>query len=293
MKKMKMLALVLALTMLTACGNEAHTTEAMMKHGVSPLYKEDVATDPQPETDRADPEQEDAQAEPEAGQQTAQSDIPEESEDGQEQRSGLAANTQAHSDANEQQEAVSAENVSVRTDAAEQAPLPEPQPAPEPVQEPVVAPAPEPELEPAPAPVPAAAPAYGAIPFELAAQTGTWWGIDASDSAYWAVEQNINAMRAAGGLPALSVDSGLSAIASTRCQSFVQGGPFDHSGMMTTSEICASGPLGSASAVCAAWQASPDHYANIMEPSFSSMGIGCLFCSFEGNNFTYWVVTFQ
>ena len=154
-------------------------------------------------------------------------------------------------------------------------------------------PAPAAEPEPAPAPVPAPTPAYGAIPFELAAQTGTWWGIDSSDSAYWAVQENINAMRAAGGLPALSVDGGLSAIASARCQSFVEGGPFDHSGMVTTSEICAAGPLGSASAVCAAWQNSPDHYANIMEPSFSSMGIGCLFCSFEGNNYTYWVVTFQ
>lgn len=154
-------------------------------------------------------------------------------------------------------------------------------------------PAPAAEPEPAPAPAPAPTPAYGAIPFELAAQTGTWWGIDSSDSAYWAVQENINAMRAAGGLPALSVDGGLSAIASARCQSFVEGGPFDHSGMVTTSEICAAGPLGSASAVCAAWQNSPDHYANIMEPSFSSMGIGCLFCSYEGNNYTYWVVTFQ
>ena len=152
---------------------------------------------------------------------------------------------------------------------------------------------PEPEPDPAPAPSPAPTLAYGAIPFEVAAQTGTWWGIDSSDSAYWAVQENINAMRAAGGLPALSVDGGLSAIASARCQSFVEGGPFDHSGMVTTSEICAAGPIGSASAVCAAWQASPDHYANIMEPSFSSMGIGCLFCSFEGSNFAYWVVTFQ
>ena len=149
--------------------------------------------------------------------------------------------------------------------------------------------APAAEPEPAPAPTPA----YGAIPFELAAQTGTWWGIDSSDSAYWAVQENINAMRAAGGLPALSVDGGLSAIASARCQSFVEGGPFDHSGMVTTSEICAAGPLGSASAVCAAWQNSPDHYANIMRTDITSMGIACWFCSFEGNNYTYWTVTFS
>lgn len=138
-----------------------------------------------------------------------------------------------------------------------------------------------------------AALAYGAIPFDVAAQTGTWWAIDASDSAYWAVEQNINAMRAAGGLPALSVDDGLSAIASDRCRSFVEGGPFDHSGMVTKSEICASGALGSASAVCSAWQNSPGHYANIMLTDITSMGIGCWFCSIDGNNFTYWTVTFQ
>ena len=291
MKKMKIFALVLALTMLTACGNAVCTTEAMTKRGVPSLHQENVLTDHQSET--AGAEQEDPLAEPEAEQQTAQSEVWEESAEEPEQGSDLTANAQVHSDVNGQPETVSAENVSVRTDAAEQVPLPEPQSAPEPVQETVAVPSPMPEPEPASAPVPVAAPAYGAIPFELAAQTGTWWGIDSSDSAYWAVEQNINAMRAAGGLPALSVDGGLSAIASARCQSFVQGGPFDHSGMMTTSEICAAGPFGSASAVCTTWQNSPDHYANIMEPGFTSMGIGCLFCSYEGNNYTYWVVTFQ
>ncbi|MBD5093187.1 MAG: hypothetical protein HDT26_02645 [Subdoligranulum sp.] len=144
-----------------------------------------------------------------------------------------------------------------------------------------------------PAPATDTTPAYGAIPFEVAAQTGKWWAIDASDSAYWAVQENINAIRAAGGLPALSVDDGLSAIASDRCRSFVEGGPFDHSGMVTKSEICASGALGSASAVCSAWQNSPGHYANIMLTDITSMGIGCWFCSIDGNNYTYWVVTFQ
>ena len=136
-------------------------------------------------------------------------------------------------------------------------------------------------------------PAYGAIPFALSAQTGKWWSIDASDSAYWAVQENINAIRAAGGLPALNVDDDLSAIASDRCRSFVEGGPFDHSGMVTKSEICASGAFGSASAVCGAWQNSADHYANIMRTDITSMGIGCWFCSIDGNNYTYWVVTFQ
>ena len=43
---------------------------------------------------------------------------------------------------------------------------------------------------------------YGAVPFDLAAGTDQWWSIDSSDSAYWAVAENINAMRAAAGLPA-------------------------------------------------------------------------------------------
>lgn len=46
------------------------------------------------------------------------------------------------------------------------------------------------------------------------------------------------------------MDGGLSAAADARCESFVAGGAFDHSGMTTRSEICAAGPIGSASSVC-------------------------------------------
>lgn len=170
-----------------------------------------------------------------------------------------------------------------------------PQPTEEPAAEPEPTPSPEsaPAPEPAPEPAPASAPAYGAIPFELAAGTGKWWSIDSSDSAYWAMAEQINAVRAAGGLPALAMDGNLSAIASSRCESFVAGGPFDHSGMVTVSEICAAGPLGSASAACAAWQASETHYANIMRTDISGMGVGCWFCDEGGNRYTYWTVTFQ
>ncbi len=179
--------------------------------------------------------------------------------------------------------------------ATEPQPAPEPPESPPPAPEPpptAPAPAPEPEPEPAPEPAPAPAPAYGAIPFSLAAGTDKWWSIDSSDSAYWAMQEQINAVRAAGGLPALSMDSNLSAIASSRCESFVAGGPFDHSGMVTTSEICAAGPLGSASAACAAWQVSETHYANIMRTDITSMGVGCWFCEVDGNRYTYWTVTF-
>lgn len=167
--------------------------------------------------------------------------------------------------------------------AAEPTPAPTPEPQPEPT----------PELAPLPASEPAPAPADGAIPFYLAAGTGKWWKIDASDSAYWAVQDQINAIRAAGGLPALTMDDGLSATASARCESFVAGGPFDHSGMITKSEILAAGPLFTAGAVCTAWQGSATHYACIMRTDITSMGVGCWFCEVDGNQYTYWTVTFE
>lgn len=58
---------------------------------------------------------------------------------------------------------------------------------------------------------------YGALPMDPATDGETWWNIDSSDSAYWAVANNINAMRAEGGLPALTVSSSLSSIAHDRC----------------------------------------------------------------------------
>ena len=114
------------------------------------------------------------------------------------------------------------------------------------------------------------------MPFDLADGTEQWWSIDSSDSAYWAVQENINAIRAAAGLSPLAMDGGLSAAADARCESFVAGGAFDHSGMTTRSEICAAGPIGSASSVCSYWQNSPAHYANITNASFTSMGVGLL-----------------
>lgn len=148
------------------------------------------------------------------------------------------------------------------------------------VQEPVTA-----------TPEPVAA-ADGAIPFHLAANTGKWWYIDSTDSAYQATADGINAIRADAGLPALALDDSLSTAASNRCESFVAGGPFDHSGMTTRSEICARGPIGSAAAVCEAWKNSPAHYANIVNPEFTAMGVSCWFCEEDGKQYTYWVVTF-
>ena len=187
---------------------------------------------------------------------------------------------------------------------AEETPAPistvEPTATPIATPEPTATPAPTPAPTPEPTATPTAEPApaqvsmsYGAVPFDLAAGTEQWRSIDSSDSAYWAVQENINAMRAAGGLAPLTMDSGLSAAADARCESFWAGAHFDHSGMTPRSEICAAGPLGSASAVCTGWQGSPAHYANIMEPSFTSMGVGCWFCQTAEGQYTYWVVTFN
>ena len=196
----------------------------------------------------------------------------------------------------EQEQTISAEPLNSQGQSETPAPEQTPDPIPEPAAQPEPVPTPEPEPAPAPAPepepVPAPTPAYGAIPFSVAAGTDKWWVIDSSDSAYWAMLDQINAVRAAGGLPALTMDGNLSAIASSRCESFVAGGPFDHSGMVTASEICAKGPLGSASAACAAWVASPGHYAQIMRTDLTSMGVGCWFCEIDGNQYAYWTVTF-
>lgn len=209
----------------------------------------------------------------------------------------LSAATSESADA---EEAAVSQQTSAPTATPIATPEPTATPAPTPSATPAATPAPTPTPTPESTAAPMAEPApaqvsmsYGAVPFDLAAGTEQWWSIDSSDSAYWAVQENINAMRAAGGLAPLTMDSGLSAAADARCESFVAGGPFDHSGMTTRSEICAAGPLGSASAVCTGWQGSPAHYANIMEPGFTSMGVGCWFCQTAEGQYTYWVVTFN
>ena len=195
--------------------------------------------------------------------------------------------------------AATAEPVQTATPAPTPRPtsMPTEEPTPAPTAEPTAAPTAEPTQAPVEESV-ADTPAqvsmsYGAVPFELAVNTEQWWSIDSSDSAYWAVQENINAIRAAAGLSPLAMDSGLSAAADARCESFVAGGAFDHSGMTTRSEICAAGPIGSAGSVCSYWQNSPAHYANIVNSGFTSMGVACWFCATTEGQYTYWTVTFN
>lgn len=130
---------------------------------------------------------------------------------------------------------------------------------------------------------------YGALPMDPATDGETWWSIDSSDSAYWAVANNINAMRAEGGLPALTVSSSLSSIADSRCEYLIANDVFSHDGA-TTAEILCSGAT-SASAACTGWKNSPGHYSNIMTPGYTQMGIGCIFNTAYGVE--VWCVTFS
>ena len=130
---------------------------------------------------------------------------------------------------------------------------------------------------------------YGALPMDPASDGDKWWSIDSSDSAYWAVANNINAMRAEGGLPALTVSSSLSSIADSRCEYLIANDVFSHDGA-TTAEILCSGAT-SASAACTGWKNSPSHYLNIMTPGYTQMGIGCIFNTAYGVE--VWCVTFS
>lgn len=130
---------------------------------------------------------------------------------------------------------------------------------------------------------------YGALPMDPANDGDKWWSIDSSDSAYWAVANNINAMRAEGGLPALTVSVSLSSIADSRCEYLIANDIFSHDGA-TTAEILCSGAT-SASAACTGWKNSPGHYSNIMTPGYTQMGIGCIFNTAYGVE--VWCVTFS
>lgn len=130
---------------------------------------------------------------------------------------------------------------------------------------------------------------YGALPMDPATDGETWWNIDSSDSAYWAVANNINAMRAEGGLSALTVSSSLSSIAHDRCVYLIANNVFSHDGA-TTAEILCSGAT-SASAACTGWKNSPGHYSNIMTPGYTQMGIACTFNTAYGVE--VWCVTFS
>lgn len=175
--------------------------------------------------------------------------------------------------------------------------LPEQTPAPESAAEPSPVPTPEVIPEAATEPEPgeetteaaAAAPTVSAtdIPFHLAEFPFDWWHIDSSDDAYWNCVNGINNIRSEVGLPPLTADSTLSAVATSRCQEIITKDDFSHNGQCTTGEIIAEN-YNSAAAVCQGWKNSPGHYAQ-MTGNYTRMGIGCLFEE-QG---TVWCVVFE
>ena len=135
----------------------------------------------------------------------------------------------------------------------------------------------------------------GRLPLEHSKGSSTWWGIDATDDAYWACANNINQMRRDAGLPELQVDAGLSAIATQRCLDMVTTGTFSHDGCKTSGEIIARSQYTAAQA-CEAWRTSPSHYEAITYPDFKRMGVGCVFLEVAGQPDVYgtlWTVVFE
>ena len=138
-----------------------------------------------------------------------------------------------------------------------------------------------PENTPTAAPLPTSAPANapGTVQSDLAAQ----------------VVEEVNRERAKAGLPALRVEAELTRAARVRAseiaRSFSHTRP-DGSAWSTVSgaaygENIAMGQR-TADKVMAAWMSSEGHLANILRPSFGSIGV----CAYVSGGVTYWVQLF-
>lgn len=94
-----------------------------------------------------------------------------------------------------------------------------------------------------------------------------------------------NQIREAAGVSPLTWDSGLGDIAWERCKQLLAD--FSHNGA-TTGENIAMGPADSAS-VIAAWQASPGHYANMVNTGYTR---GAIVHIYDGDGCHFWCATF-
>ncbi|MFN8224008.1 MAG: CAP domain-containing protein [Gaiellales bacterium] len=129
------------------------------------------------------------------------------------------------------------------------------------------------------------------------------------------VTQEVNAIRAAHGLKALSVSVDLRRAADTHTQSLLVAGVFSHdspdgttfsarlkrfypprAGLWTVGEnLLMSGPAEpTAAEVVAAWMKSPGHRANLLNPRWRELGVGARFAEVAGGEFggrPTWLVT--
>lgn len=95
-----------------------------------------------------------------------------------------------------------------------------------------------------------------------------------------------NSIRAGAGVGALTWDNGLGDVAAARCQQIATD--FSHNGA-TTAENIAWGPADSAT-VISGWQASPGHYANMVNASYTR---GAIVHMYDGDGCNFWVAVFQ
>ncbi|MGD9754571.1 MAG: CAP domain-containing protein [Acidimicrobiia bacterium] len=150
---------------------------------------------------------------------------------------------------------------------------------------------PEPQAQPggaaAPAPAAPAQPAPAPAPVAPAAAPAATNDTEAMENQAFAL---INAERAALGLPALSFDASLRDSARAQAGRIAAAGSLFHQnlqpllgqGWRTAGENVGGGP--SVAALHPAFMNSPGHYANIVNPAFTSMGVGVVV-----SNGTVWI----
>ena len=98
----------------------------------------------------------------------------------------------------------------------------------------------------------------------------------------------MNGIRSSVGASPLVWDDGLQAIAWERCKQLLAD--FSHNGAQTPENIAMGiGGLGDAASVVAAWEASPGHYAAMVNASFSHCAIVHIY---DGDGCNFWCATF-
>ena len=110
-----------------------------------------------------------------------------------------------------------------------------------------------------------------------------------SDEDYFIAK--INDIRASRGLGALAVDGQLTAVARSWSQHMAADGTLEHnpnlgsqvSGWRTLGENVGTGP--SDESIEAAFENSPHHFENMVDPSYNYIGVGVV----QDSNGTYWV----
>jgi uncharacterized protein YkwD len=108
-----------------------------------------------------------------------------------------------------------------------------------------------------------------------------------------------NAQRAANGLPGLDAQSQLLSAATHRSQTQAANKVMNHDGWDTAIRASGYAPgawgenvaagFNSASTVVTAWMNSPEHRANILNPHYHDLGVGCAYSS---DHVAYWTQSF-